>query len=188
MTIPRFFRVGSALLGACALLIVATVCHPVHSENMVSTDNGYLDGLLGAWDMVGTVRGQPVRYRAQGERVLQGTFLRLHMVDVEVPPRYEAEVFIGFDASAGDYVTHWLDRFGAGGARVVATGKREGERLVIVFPYAENPFRDTFTFEPNARTWSLLLEAQGRDGSWSTFAAYKLVRPVIDTSIKSGGR
>jgi len=187
MTITRFFRVGSALLCACALLIVATVCQPVRSENMVSTDNGYLDGLLGDWDMVGTVRGQPVRYRAQGERVLQGSFLRLHMIDVELPPRYEAEVFIGFDASAGDYVTHWLDRFGAGGARVVATGKREGERLVIIFPYAENPFRDTFTFEQKARTWSLLLEEQGRDGSWSTFAAYKLVRPAIDTSTRSGG-
>ena len=187
MTITRDFRVGSALLGACALLIVATVCQPARSENMVSSDNGYLDGLLGEWDMVGTVRGQPVRYRAQGERVLQGTFLRLHMVDVEVPPRYEAEVFIGFDARAGDYVTHWLDRFGAGGARVVATGKRDGPRLVIIFPYAESPFRDTFTFEPKAQTWSLLLEAQGRDGSWSTFAAYKLVRPVFDTGTKSGG-
>jgi hypothetical protein len=187
MTITRFFSVGSTCFCACALLIAATVCQPVRSENVVYADNGYPDGLLGEWDMVGTVRGQPVRYRAQGERVLQGSFLRLHMVDVEVPPRYEAEVFIGFDASAGDYVTHWLDRFGAGGARVVATGKREGERLVIIFPYAESPFRDTFTFEPKARTWSLLLEAQGRDGSWSTFAAYKLVRPVIDTSTKSGG-
>jgi len=187
MTITRFFSAGGTFLCACALLIATIVCQPVRSENMVSADNGYLDGLLGEWDMVGMVRGQPVRYRAQGERVLQGSFLRLHMVDVEVPPRYEAEVFIGFDARAGDYVVHWLDRFGAGGARVVATGKREGERLVIIFPYAENPFRDTFTFEPKARTWSLLLEAQGRDASWSTFAAYELARPVSETGTKSGG-
>jgi len=68
MTIARFFRIGSALLCACALLMAATVCQPVRSENVVSTENGYLDGLLGEWDMIGTVRGQPVRYRAQGER------------------------------------------------------------------------------------------------------------------------
>jgi len=102
------------------------------------------------------------------------------MKDEALPPKYEADVFIGFDTRAGDFVTHWLDRFGAGGARVVATGKRDGERLMVVFPYTEGAFRDTFTFEPKTQTWSLLLESQGRDGSWSTFAAYKLARPVLD--------
>ena len=155
---------------------------------MASPDNAYLDELQGDWDMVGMVRGQPVRYRAHGERVLQGGFLRLHMADVAVPPKYEADVFIGFDAKAGDYVSHWLDRFGAGGARVVATGRRDGRRLIIHFPYTEGAFRDTFTFDPDSRAWSLLLEAQGRDGAWATFASYKLVHPVADHNTRPAGR
>jgi hypothetical protein len=126
--------------------------------------------------MGGDVLGRPVRYRAHGERVLQGGFLRLQMIDVEVPPKYEAEVLIGFDAKAGDYVVHWLDRFGAAGARVVATGKRDGSELTINFPYAEGAFRDTFSFDASSDAWSLLLEKQAPAGNWSTFARYTSTR------------
>ena len=66
-----------------------------------------------------------------------------------------------------------LDRFGAAGARVVATGKRDGDKLVIVFPNAEGAFRDTFTLHRAAHGWDLLIEAQKNDGLWSTFATYK---------------
>ena len=142
----------------------------------IPVDEAYLDRLQGHWKMEGTLGGKPVRYRARGERVLQGGFLRLHMVDAAEPPRYEADVYIGFDAKANQYVAHWLDRFGAAGARVVATGQRDGERLVLTFPYAEGAFRDTFTFEPHSDTWTLLLESQDPNGSWSTFARYALVR------------
>jgi hypothetical protein len=36
--------------------------------------------------------------------------------------RCEADVVIGFDAKAGDYVAHRLDRFGAAGAPSPASG------------------------------------------------------------------
>src|ERR1700687_1488644 len=110
-----------------------------------SVDVQYLDALAGRWHMNGTLGAKPVRYDAQGDWVLQHGFLRLHMEDTHRTAHYEAQVFLGYDAKAGDYVAHWLDRFGAPGARVVATGKREGDTLVIVFPYAEGAFRDTFT-------------------------------------------
>jgi hypothetical protein len=98
------------------------------------------------------------------------------MIDAATPARYEAQVFIGFDPKAHDYVAHWLDRFGAAGARVVAQGERQGERLVLNFPYAEGAFRDTFTWLPASHSWTLLLESQGANGSWSTFASYTLTR------------
>jgi len=139
-------------------------------------DNSFLDGLQGSWVMSGTLGGKPVRYRADGQRVLQGGFIELHMIDVASPPRYEADVFIGFDPKAHDYIAHWLDRFGAAGARVVAQGKRVGEQLVITFPYADGPFRDTFTWQPSTKSWTLLLESQAADGGWSTFASYTLTR------------
>jgi hypothetical protein len=139
-----------------------------------SPDEQYLDGLVGGWDMKGKVGSEPVRYQAKGERVLQNGFLRLHMIDASRPPQYEASLYVGYDPKTGDFVAHWLDRYGAAGARVVATGRRDGDVLVLVFPYAQGSFRDTFTRKKKA--WTLLIESQAPDGSWTTFASYELAR------------
>jgi len=98
------------------------------------------------------------------------------MIDLAAPPGYEADVYIGYDAKAHDFVAHWMDRFGAAGSRVVAQGERQGEKLVLTFPYSEGAFRDTFTWFAASDSWTLLLEAQGANGAWSTFASYTLTR------------
>jgi hypothetical protein len=54
------------------------------------------------------------------------------------------------DSKANDFIAHWLDRFGAPGARVVARGERTGQQLIVVFPYAEGAFRDTFPLNTQA--------------------------------------
>jgi hypothetical protein len=141
-----------------------------------SPDEEYLDALQGRWVMAGTLAGKPVRYFAEGQRVLGGAFMQLHMIDAGSPPRYEADVFVGYDQKANDYIAHWLDRFGAAGARVVARGERQGQQLVLIFPYADGAFRDTFIWQPVPKSWSLLLESQRPDGAWSTFATYTLTR------------
>jgi hypothetical protein len=159
---------GRTILCACILLLA-------RAADARSADNVYLDALQGDWDMSGTLLGKPVKYHARGERVLQGGFLRLHMIDAAEVPTYEADLFLGFDAHADDYIGHWLDRFGAAGARVVASGKRHGETLVIQFPYVEAAFKDTFVYDPNLRSWSLLIESQKPGGAWTQFATYSLV-------------
>jgi hypothetical protein len=173
--IPRPLISVRAALCAVALF-VGTGAQAVRAANAPpSVDNAYLDGLQGEWEMTGTLLGKPVKYHARGERVLQGGFLRLHLTDLGAAPAYEAELFLGFDARAGDYIVHWLDRFGAAGARVVATGKRSGEKLVVLFPYAEGAFRNTYEFDPKSRSWSLIIESQAARGAWSNFATYTLV-------------
>lgn len=178
---------GNGALIALGLVVLAA-CSPVSStsrpggttpaaDSDVSAD-ALLDALQGAWDMEGQVMGEPVRYRAKGERVLQGGFLRLHMIDVSTPPQYEASVFIGHDKKAGDYIAHWLDTFGAAGARVVGTGSREGNRIFILYQYPDGTFRNTFTWRPDMRDWTLLIEAQQPDGSWTTFASYTMARLI----------
>ncbi len=157
-----------------ALSVIAWAIGASAAESTTSADETYLDSLRGRWDVTGSLGGKPVRYNAEGERVLQGGFLRLHMIDASSPPRYEADVFIGYDPNAKDYIAHWLDRFGAAGSRVVAQGVRDGQRLVITFPYAAGAFRDTFTWRPTTHSWSLLLESQAADGTWATFANYTL--------------
>lgn len=159
-----------------AMLALAGV-FAIHAADLgEAPDDAYLDNLQGSWVMEGTLGGKPVHYVADGERVLSGGFLELHMLDAQSPPQYEAQLFIGYDPKARDFIAHWLDRFGAAGARVVASGRRQGQRLVLDFPYAEGAFRDTLLWQPASASWSLLLESQRPDGSWVEFANYTLRR------------
>jgi hypothetical protein len=174
---PGFQRRRARLIGI-VLLVVSVVLASHAADSAKSPDEAYLDGLQGAWVMEGTLGGKPVRYVADGQRVLLGGFLRLHMIDGVSRPPYEAEVFIGFDPKAHDFIAHWLDRFGAPGARVVARGERQDQQLVLTFPYAEGAFRDTFSWLPASKSWTLLLESQRADGIWSTFASYTLTHRV----------
>lgn len=177
MTRIRNLRCGAAF----ELILICLAClYAGRTANAAdSPDETLLNGLEGKWTMAGTFGSKPVHYRADGRRVLQGGFLKLHMISVGSPPHYEADVLLGFDPKADDYIVHWLDRFGAAGARVVGEGKRVGQQVVFTFPYADGPFRDTLTRLPATDSWSLLIESQAANGAWSTFASYTLVRPAL---------
>ncbi len=136
----------------------------------------YLAQLQGPWSMTGEVMGKPVSYAARGRWQLNGAWLEFAMTDSATPPAYEARLYLGYDGRAHDFIAHWLDRFGAAGARVVGTGTLEGRTLTIVFPYAQGTFRDTLTLDPQGSSGTLLLEQQGKDGQWSRFADYALRR------------
>jgi hypothetical protein len=178
MTVIQSSKRVRAIFLAFILTLALGTPRLVHAADTRSADNAYLDALRGDWDMTGTLLGKPVKYHARGQRVLHGGFLRLHMIDAADLPTYEADLFLGYDAHADDYIGHWLDRFGAAGARVVASGKRKAETLVIQFPYAEATFKDTFVYDPNTDTWSLLIESQKPGGGWSEFATYTMVHPA----------
>jgi hypothetical protein len=146
-----------------------------------------LQQLAGRWTLEGEVRGKPVRYLGEARWLLKDAWLCLMLAEQATPPGYEARVYLGFDAKTQEYVAHWLDQFGAAGARVVGTGHRNGQTLVLDFPYMDGAFRDTLTLDADARQGSLLLESQGKDGSWSTFASYRMVRRGT-AQAKSGTR
>ena len=145
-------------------------------------DTRFLAQLCGQWQMSGSVLGKPVRYDAQGRWVLNGAWLELSMADAARPPQYQAQLYLGYDGKAHDYIAHWLDRFGAAGARVVATGERHERTLVLNFPYPEGAFRDTLTLAADSASATLLIEAAQPDGSWSSFASYRMQR------VRSGAR
>lgn len=170
---PKKLKLWSlSLLLACGPLALARAAAPPAAP----PPDAYLGLLAGRWDFTGTLRGQPVHYHVDGRWVLSNGWMRLVLVDVGKPPAYSAEVYLGFDEKAGDYIGHWLDQFGAPGARVVATGKRDGQKLVLLFPYEWGAFRDTFNLAADGRGGTLLLESQEKDGTWSTFASYTLKR------------
>lgn len=135
-----------------------------------------LNHLRGTWRMKGTVMKKPVEYIAEGVWVLHDQFLSLHMKDVAVPSTYEVNLSIGIDSSKNQYVAHWLDSFGGAGARVVALGPLSAEKIELVYPYPEGRFRNLFTYNSGKDAWTLVIESEGKDGHWSGFAQYNMLR------------
>ena len=166
--------------GHAAALLALTLAVTAHAAAPSAPPGAdpFLALLAGPWNMVATVPGKPTWHQhGEGRWVLKDGWLCLSIIDIASPPAYQASVYLGFDPKAGDYIAHWLDQFGAAGARVLATGKRDGQTLVLLFPYAEGQFRDTLTLAADGSSGTLLLESQEKDGSWSTFASYTLTRP-----------
>jgi hypothetical protein len=92
MTIAKSSHRRREMVCAFGLFVMLGTEGAVRAEDARSADNAYLDGLQGDWIMTGTLLGKPVKYRARGERVLQGGFLRLHMIDSADAPAYEADL------------------------------------------------------------------------------------------------
>jgi hypothetical protein len=76
-------------------------------EIMNQTIASIKEVLFNAASIKDGVSGDSVRYFVDGQRVLQGKFVKLHITDdAGPPPQYEADVYIGFDAKANDYIAH----------------------------------------------------------------------------------
>ena len=135
-----------------------------------------LDRLVGRWAMTGAVRGEPASYTLTGARTLEGRFVELHMKDVHVPPAYEARVLIGCDSTGHRVLAHWMDSFGAAYSVPHGTGVIHGDTLELLFPYADGPFRDRFTYDRRRDAWRFLLESADSSGAWGEFASYDVRR------------
>ena len=126
--------------------------------------------------MRGRLLGEPVGYSAHGGWILNHQFLKLHLVENSTPPQYEAEIYLGFDASRDRYVVHWLDTLGAKPSATLGYGKREMHVLRFQFDYESGPFRDTLSYDAGAQVWQLSVERMGEDGTWVEFASHTLHR------------
>ncbi|HEY1315084.1 MAG TPA: DUF1579 family protein [Steroidobacteraceae bacterium] len=159
------------------LLGLAVLSAAAGQERPPATDpSAVLERLLGEWQMRGDVRGTPVQYRLAGTRVLQGTFVELHMTDVARPAKYEARVFIGYDQQGKRVIAHWMDSFGAAYSIPHGVGAIEGNQIQFEIPYADGPFRDTFVYDRFRDVWTLNIESGDGKGSWRHFACYTITK------------
>lgn len=122
--------------------------------------------------MAGDVRGKPVQYNVIAASALQGQFTEISMNDVQVPPQYEARIFIGFDSDSNQIIAHWMDSFGAQYSIPHGTGSISENMIEFIVPYLDSSFRDRFEYDPKGDSWTLGITAQQPDGTWKHFARY----------------
>jgi hypothetical protein len=136
-----------------------------------------LDHMTGKWKLTGVFEGQPVHHSVDAAWVLNHQFLRIHEKDLGTAKPgevlYEATVFIGYEPSTKRYVAHWIDVFG-GGAGTMGYGKLNGSAIEFLFDYPGQPWRTTFRWQPEAKSWQWLMQAKTKDDRWTEAANMKL--------------
>ena len=160
-----------------ALLLSFTCVPTAGQEPRTRTfKDDLLDNLVGEWKLVRKIRGRIVENVVKADWVLNHQFLRVHMRDIANPPAYEATVFIGYDTIQDRYVVHWLDVFGGVSSQTLGHGSRNGNTIKLMFAYPEHAFVNTFTWNPEGKTWNFLMQQKNPDKSWSVFAEDNLTR------------
>jgi hypothetical protein len=132
-----------------------------------------LDNLEGQWKLKGDIVGHPGDADLEAAWVLNHQFLRIHEKGLSVIPGrrlYEAEVYVGYDNASERYVIHWLDIYGGRFSETLGYGTRAGSTIKFVFEYPDGPFHNTFTWNPQDKTWRFLLEQKNATGKWGVFA------------------
>jgi hypothetical protein len=136
---------------------------PLHSE--------LLDQLVGAWDLAGTVRGQPIHERVLVDWVLGHQFLRVHRIQFDGPA--ETVIHVGYDTVSERYVLIRLDSFNARGAETLGFGIRDGDKLQFTYEYPSGPFKETWAWDGKA--WQFTVESKVK-GAWTMFSSLTLHR------------
>jgi hypothetical protein len=132
-----------------------------------------LDNLQGHWKLKGNIVGHPGDAELDAVWVLNHQFLKLHekgTAPAPGRPLYEADVYIGFDNSSERYVAHWIDIYGGRFSETLGYGTLSEKSIKFVFEYPDGPFHNTFTWNPDSKTWRFLLEQKNKSGKWGVFA------------------
>jgi hypothetical protein len=138
-----------------------------------------LDNLQGQWTLKGMIVGHPGDAELDAAWVLNHQFLKVHEKGAAVipgRPLYEADVYIGYDNASERYVAHWIDIYGGRFSETLGYGARSGNSIKFVFEYPDGPFHNTFTWNPDSKSWRFLLEQKNAEGKWSVFADRTAVR------------
>ena len=135
-----------------------------------------LDNLVGDWKISRKFKTRTVENTAKAEWVLNHQFLLIHMKDVNNPPQYEANIYIGYDNTSNRYLAHLIDVFGGRFSETLGYGTRNGNSIKFVFEYPDGPFLNTFTWDKDKKSWTFLMQQKDSAGNWTLFAEDTLVR------------
>src|ERR1700682_3547469 len=97
---------------------------------------------------------------------------------------YEVMAMVGYDNASERYVVHWIDVCGGRFSETLGYGHRDGNKIEFLFEYPDGPFRTTFRWDPEAKTWHWQMRQKDKTGAWTDFA--NLVLTAEKTGTLSG--
>jgi hypothetical protein len=153
----------------------ATAQQPLDGRERILQDQ-LLDNLAGEWKLTRKFKTRTVENVAKAEWVLNHQFLLLKMKDLSTPTQYEANIYIGYDNASDRYVAHWIDVFGGRFSETLGYGTRNGDSIKFVFEYPDGPFLNTFTWNPEKKSWTFLMQHKDQSGKWTLFAEDTLMK------------
>jgi hypothetical protein len=137
-----------------------------------------LDHMVGDWRLNGSGMGETVEHQVHVDWVLNHQFLRIHEKAV-TPSKagmlYEAMAMVGYDNTSERYVAHWIDVFGGRWSETLGYGRRDGNTIEFLFEYPDGPFRTTFRWEPESKSWRWRMRQKDKSGVWTDFANLTLI-------------
>ena len=153
---------------------------PLDGPNRPLKDD-LLGNLEGQWKLQGMMVGHPGDADLDAGWVLNHQFLKIHekgTTSIPGRPPYEADVYVGYDNASERYVIHWIDIYGGRFSETLGYGTRSANSIKFVFEYPDGPFHNTFTWNPDSKTWRFLLEQKNQQGKWSVFSDRTATRRI----------
>ena len=133
-----------------------------------------LDNLAGLWTLSTAPGSRPARGGADAVWELGHQWLRYHQKEIDGP---EFVMYIGFDTYDKRLVAIRLDSISARGAETNGYGFEDGNKLSFTFDYPTVQFRQSWTWDPTAKTWQFSVESkQRRAAGWTPVSSVTLHR------------
>jgi hypothetical protein len=160
---------GSIIL-TCASFATAQRPIPFHDD--------LAEKLVGEWNLDGSVSGHPAHHRVRAQWVLEHQFIEIHeqtSPDAPAPEsKYDALWFLGYDELSRHYVLHLMDLFGGRFSETLGNGIRAGNELRFEFAYPDGPFRTTWSWDADSKSWKWHMDQKTKSGLWTTFADFSM--------------
>ena len=134
-----------------------------------SLQDDLLDHLVGRWHISRKMAKRSEENTAEIEWVLNHQFVRIHMRDVNVPHKYEAQIYVGYNAEKKEYVMHWIDIFGGSFSETLGIGKRDGNSIEFTFRYPDGMLTNKYSFDASSGVWTSKIDQQDEHGKWGPF-------------------
>ena len=140
-----------------------------------------LDHMTGHWILSGQVAEKETVHDIEAEWVLAHQYVRIHETSREKNAaghsEYEAEVYVGWNESASEYVCIWIDVWGGATPQSIGRAKPSGDEIRFLFRDKNDGvvFHTTFSYDKETGTWQWLMD-NDENGKIQPFARMKLVR------------
>ncbi len=163
------WRFGVVLL---ALSVVAGCAPPAFASDEAPADLSAnpapelrtLDRLVGQWVLEGTIAGERTVHDVTAAWVLGGNYVLINETSRERGadgrPQYEAAVYVGWLASAKQYVCLWLDNTAVMSNGVTCAAAAAQDAMPFEFRNAGGKliFANRFTYHPDTDSWDWLMD------------------------------